>query len=264
MLDFSGKVVWVTGGTSGIGLEVTLTLARLGARVFTNSRRPPEGDVLQRAGIEWGACDVSDWSAVRETAKRVESATGAIDVLISNAAVLRPLGDTWKTDPEEWARAVQINLVGAYNCIRAVLPGMTARDRGNILNVSSGSGGVVRPGWSAYSTSKAALNQLTRSVAHELQETRVRINAIYPYTSDTPMFRDLLASPREELPDHRREYFLRLLEDNEVQSPEAVARCVVWLVSDLSGHRSGEILPCVHGAEWVKSAEQAFGEIVEI
>ena len=90
MLDFSGKVVWVTGGTSGIGLEVTLTLARLGARVFTNSRRPPEGDVLQRAGIEWGACDVSDWSAVRETAKRVESATGAIDVLISNAAVLRP------------------------------------------------------------------------------------------------------------------------------------------------------------------------------
>jgi 3-oxoacyl-[acyl-carrier protein] reductase len=140
---------------------------------------------------------------VHETASRL----GPPEILVNNAGVIEPIAMVAASDPAEWARSIQINLIGAYYAIRAVLPGMLERGHGDIINVSSGA--AMRPleGWGAYCTGKAGLAMLTRSIDLEHRSAGIRVFGFQPGTTDTDMQVTIRASgvnmisriPREQL-----------------------------------------------------------------
>jgi NAD(P)-dependent dehydrogenase (short-subunit alcohol dehydrogenase family) len=209
----AGKVAIVTGASRGIGAAAALALGEAGASVMLAARSLAQAEANARTITAAGGkalaaqCDVSDHAAcqrlVRETAQRL----GPPDILVNNAGVIEPIGMLGATDPKEWVRSIEINLIGAYYAICAVLPGMLERGRGDIINVSSGA--AIRPleGWSAYCAGKAGLAMVTRSIDLEHRAAGIRVFGFQPGTTDTDMQVTIRASgvnvisqiPREQL-----------------------------------------------------------------
>ena len=124
--------------------------------------------------------DVTDQQAVAAAIDTLRRQLGPVDLLVNNAGVSGPFGDAWQVDPEDWWRAVEINLRGVFLCSRAVLPGMTARGAGRIVNITSEAGAFRWPQVSAYSVSKAAVIKFTENLAAEASRSGVRAFSVHP------------------------------------------------------------------------------------
>jgi NAD(P)-dependent dehydrogenase (short-subunit alcohol dehydrogenase family) len=210
MASLDGQVVIVTGASRGIGEATAHALAKEGARVVLTGRSldslKPVADAVGSLA-EAHACDSADYAAFDALVAATRQKHGRLDALVNNAGILDPIATIADSDPAEWARNIQTNLVGAYNAIRAVLPGMIAAGGGTIVNLSSGA--AIRPleGWSAYCSAKAGLHMLTRAVALETEGKKIRIFGFQPGMTDTYMHVQVRASginplsktPRENL-----------------------------------------------------------------
>lgn len=193
MAALSGKVVIVTGASRGIGAGAAEALAAAGAAVMLAARdgklAAKVAGKIEAAGGKAAAqvCDVADYPAVEALVTATTQRFGRPDILINNAGVIEPIVTIAASDPEAWARNVQINLVGAFNAVRAVLPGMVAAGGGTIVNVSSGA--ALRPleGWSAYCAGKAGMAMLTRAIMLEEGANGLRVFGFQPGTTDTDM-----------------------------------------------------------------------------
>jgi 3-oxoacyl-[acyl-carrier protein] reductase len=213
MGSLTGKVIIVTGGSRGIGAAASMALAREGAAVMITARDGNLAADVARGIVEsggqaaWQACDVSDYAAVEALVAATETRFGPVNALINNAGVIEPIATVAESDPSSWARNIEINLTGAYNPIRALLPRMIAAGGGTIVNVSSGA--AIRPleGWSAYCSGKAGLAMLTRAIMLENTANGIRVFGFQPGTTDTDMQVTIRASginvvskiPRENL-----------------------------------------------------------------
>ena len=187
MAALAGKVVIMTGGSRGIGAAGALAMAREGAALMITSR-----DAGGRAAAM--ASDVSDFASVTALVAKTEAELGPVDVLVNNAGVIEPIAGIAEADPAVWARNIQINLVGAFHGVRAVLPGMIVRGGGTIINISSGAAHRPLEGWSAYCTGKAGLAMMTRAIALETAEQKIRVFGFAPGTVDTEMQVQIRAS----------------------------------------------------------------------
>ncbi len=193
MVDLTGKVVIVTGASRGIGAAAAMALGKAGATLMLTARDGAlAGDVAQAVISAGGratarACDVSDYAATQAMVAETLGRFGRLDALINNAGVIDPIARIEDSDPAAWARNIEINLVGAYNAIRAVIQPMVQAGGGTIVNVSSGA--AIRPleGWSAYCTGKAGLHMLTRAIHLELADKGIRVFGFQPGTTDTDM-----------------------------------------------------------------------------
>ncbi|HJQ56297.1 MAG TPA: SDR family oxidoreductase, partial [Vineibacter sp.] len=153
------------------------------------------------------ACDVADYAAVERAVAATRTHLRGLDILINNAGVIEPIAEIATSNPADWARNIAINLVGAYNVVRAILPGMLAGGGGTIVNISSGAAYRPLEGWSAYCAGKAGLAMLTRAIALETQGKAIRVFGFSPGTIDTDMQGQIRASgmnmisriPRAEL-----------------------------------------------------------------
>jgi 3-oxoacyl-[acyl-carrier protein] reductase len=213
MQSLAGMVAIVTGASRGIGAAAALALGQAGASVMLAARDAAQADVnAQRINAAGGtaaakACDVADYAACQRLVRETTQRFGPPDVLVNNAGVIEPIGAVGDTDPDQWARGIEINLIGAYFAIRAVLPGMIARGRGDIINVSSGAALRPQEGWSGYCAGKAGLAMLTRSIDLEHRAAGIRVFGFQPGTTDTDMQVMIRASginpiskiPREQL-----------------------------------------------------------------
>ena len=193
MAELAGKHVLVTGASRGIGAAAAVALAAAGAALRLVAR---DGDrlaevaraIASAAGrAETAICDVTDYAAVSSMVEDALRRRGPIDVLINNAGVVEPIGPVADADPAAWARSIGINLIGAYNVIRAVLPGMLATRAGRIINLSSGAATTPLEGWSAYCSSKAGLAMLTQMVTLEAGPAGIQTFGFSPGTTDTDM-----------------------------------------------------------------------------
>ena len=213
MQGLAGKVAIVTGASRGIGAAAALALGEAGASVVLAARTVAQAEANARQIDAAGgkavamACDVSDYAACQRLVHETTRHFGPPDVLVNNAGVIEPIGMVGETDPTEWARSIEINLIGAYYAIRAVLPGMIERGHGDIINVSSGAALRPQEGWSAYCAGKAGLAMLTRSIDLEHRAAGIRVFGFQPGTTDTDMQVTIRASginmvskiPREQL-----------------------------------------------------------------
>ncbi|MCS7301386.1 MAG: SDR family NAD(P)-dependent oxidoreductase [Fimbriimonadales bacterium] len=220
MENLAGQVALITGGGRGIGAETAKLLAAHGATTIlvarTREQLQATADAIHNAGgkAHWFAADVSDEGAMREVVQSALSITGSIDILVNNAGFIQSVGPIESSDPAEWRRTLEGNLMGLYLTTRLVLPSMLEQGRGQILNVLSIAGARAFAGLSAYSCAKAAGLMFTRILAKEVRKRGVRVMAILPGAVDTAIWGE-----GEGIPD--REKMIR---------PETVAQTIVQML----------------------------------
>ena len=243
--DLRGQVAIVTGAGRGLGRAMTLALARAGALVGAVARSEEQlaetvGSVREAGGKALAiVADVSDAASVQGMALEVERTLGPVDLLVNNAAAVGPLGPMWEADAVEWWHSLEVNLLGPYLCSRALLPGMTARRRGRIINVSTGAATVAVAYMGAYVIAKTALIRLTENLAAELIDSGVYVFAIDPGTVRTAMTGQVLESEagKKWLP-----WFPKLFDRGRDVPAEKAAQLVVQLAAGGADALSGRFL----------------------
>jgi 3-dehydrosphinganine reductase len=190
--SFDGKLALITGGSSGIGLELAKQLASEGARVWILARRKTRlktalGGLASVNGNKPGmlAVDVSDWKQVQATLERFQKETGVPDLLINSAGMVEP-GYIDQIPAETYRQTMEINYLGTVHVTKAILPGMLKRGSGDIVNISSAGGYVTGPGYGAYSPSKFAVRGFSDALRSEVKPRGLRVFLVYPPNTDTP------------------------------------------------------------------------------
>jgi meso-butanediol dehydrogenase/(S,S)-butanediol dehydrogenase/diacetyl reductase len=238
MGEMSGKRVVVTGGSSGIGLETARQLVEAGAEVCLVARR---GDALKRAvadlgGSAWShACDVSVESEIAGLKNALAARWEALEGLVNNAGIA-PMANLEDTDTVTWDAAFSVNVRGPYLLCRSLYDLLEAGSSPAVVNVSSTLAERAIPGMVAYNASKAALNQLTRSVALEWAPA-IRVNAVMPAVVDTPIH-----SSRGMTPTQVRGMG-QMHPLGRVGQTEDVANLIVFLLSYRASWMTGAVVP---------------------
>lgn len=243
LFDFTGKTVLVTGGSRGLGREMVLGFARRGANAVIVSRREESCEAVaaevealgQRA---WAmACNVSNWDALEDLAKRAWAATGGIDVLVNNAGS-SPLAPSSLETPEElFDKVLALNFKGPFR-LTAILGTAMARGRGGaVVNISSTGAIRPRPELAPYAGAKAALNAVTEAFAREYAP-RVRVNAIMPGRFLTDISRVWDDKTRQNA-----EAALR-----RSGEPGEIVTAALYLASDASAFTTGSVIRVDGGA----------------
>ena len=226
MSRFDGRVALVTGGSSGIGLAVADRLQREGAKVaaLDLTEGGPEG-ALSLTG------DVRSSVEIDAAVARTASELGPVDILVCSAGVTGDSLNTVDVSDEEWRRVLAVNADGTFYANRAVIPAMTERNYGRIVNVASIAGKEGNPMAAAYSASKAAVIAMTKAIGKDLAGTNVLVNCIAPAVIETPM----LAQMSE---DHIR-YMIEKIPMGRLGKAEEVAALVCWLASEECSFSTG-------------------------
>ncbi|WBA43777.1 3-ketoacyl-ACP reductase [Hymenobacter canadensis] len=192
MASIAGKNALVTGAGKGIGRAVAIALAQEGVHVALLARTETQlQDVakeIEALGVKAVvlAADIADRAAVEAAVAQATEALGSIDILINNAGI-GTFAKLVDMDPAEWEHIIQVNLMGTYYATRAVLPGMIARETGDIINVASTAGQRGAATTSAYSASKFAVLGLTESLMQEVRKHNIRVSALTPSTVATDL-----------------------------------------------------------------------------
>ena len=238
MAGFDGKVGFVSGGGTGIGLSCAQEIAERGGQVVIGGRRE---DVLRDAAKQLGdhvdfvVCDVRDDASVESAIATTVQRHGSLDLAVNSAGVGSG-GTVLNATAEEFAAVLDTNLTGAYRCMRAEARAMRAAGGGSIVNISSIAGALTHRWMTAYCTSKAGLNMLTRCAADDLGEHGIRVNAVMPGIVPTPIWGG--AVDGGPIVDE----YLSLMPISRVGTVEDVGKLVAFLLSDDAGWITGQCI----------------------
>jgi len=238
--DGRNRLALVTGGCRGIGRAISLRLARAGIDVALADVAPPpsEHDTVQDVRAlgrkcAYFPCDVSKVEQVEALATRVTEEMGTVQILVNNAGITRDQL-LIRMSPDDWDAVLSVNLRGTFLCTKTFARGMMRERWGRIVNVSSVIGLIGNKGQSNYSASKAGIIGLTKSVAKELAERGITVNAVAPGFIDTPMTAGLSQSVRAAL--------LERIPIASPGQPEDVAHAVAFLASEEAKYVTGQVL----------------------
>jgi len=242
--DFKKKTAVITGGAQGFGLDIAKKFLSSGAKVFIWDIDEKElikvVKEISNPNLEYNVVDVTNFNEIQNTVKKITT-NNNIDILINNAGITGPTTELWNYNNDEWNKIVQINLMGTFYCCKSIVPNMIKNNYGRIVNVASVAGKDGNPNASAYSSAKAGIIGLTKSLGKELADKNIAVNAVTPSTANTKIL--------NQMSEKHVKYMLskvprgRFLELNEFSS------LVCWLSSeensfstaavfDISGGRS--------------------------
>jgi 3-oxoacyl-[acyl-carrier protein] reductase len=269
-IDLSGRVALVTGGSRGLGRADALTLARAGADVVIADiqiesdagedveRYGPLAQAARAQGLVFSEatakeiqgmrrraaaikCDVTNRGEVEATVARTVDEFGSIDILVNNAGTLDHVGQLGDQVPELWERDLRVNLTGAFNCAQAVWPHMRERAWGRIVNMASVAGTLGGFGQASYSTTKAGLIGLTKTLALEGARHGITCNAIVPGIIGTEAFN--FGNPE------MNERMVKRVAMRRPGEPQEIANTIAFLCSDLASYITGVALNVSGGIE---------------
>lgn len=233
---FAGQVAVVTGGVSGIGFAVCQRLVAEGARLaIWDVNKAALADASERLGtqVHTEALDLTDAAAVQAAADGTAKALGRLDILVASAGITGPNKPVAEYPIDEWKRVMDVNVNGVFYCNRAVVPHMKANDYGRIVNIASVAGKEGNPNASAYSTSKAAVMGLTKSLGKELAQTGIRVNCVTPAAVKTPIF--------DQMTQQHIDFMLSKIPMGRFGQVEEVAAMICWLASAEASFSTGAV-----------------------
>jgi 3-oxoacyl-[acyl-carrier protein] reductase len=240
-MRLAGKTAIVTGGASGIGAGIARRFVAEGARVAIADLDLTAARALAaelRPNAMAVATDVTDRDSVAALATIVEAAFGTLDVLVNNAGIGHPPQLLEDLPDDDFERILAVNVRSIYLTARAFVPGMKARGRGVILNIGSTAGVSPRPRLTWYNASKGWVITATRSMAVELAPSGIRVNAINPVASETPLLATFMGTDTPEV----RARFLATIPLGRFATPADMANAATFLCSDEAGMITGVAL----------------------
>jgi NAD(P)-dependent dehydrogenase (short-subunit alcohol dehydrogenase family) len=263
-MDLIGRTAIITGANQGLGRAIATSFVRAGASVLLVARGE---ELLQRAEKELAALatqpgqivrsmrgDVSDPESCAALIKRAQELLSEVTILVNNAGIYGPMGRIEEVDWTAWVETIQINLFGTVLMCRGVIPLMRARGYGKIINLSGGGATAPLPRISAYAASKVAIVRLTETLAEELRDAHIDVNAIAPGALNTRMLDEVLAAGLEKV---GQSFYERALKQrDEGGAPlEKGAALAVFLASAVSDGITGRLLSAVWD-DWASLPEK--------
>jgi 3-oxoacyl-[acyl-carrier protein] reductase len=239
---FAGRNAVITGGASGIGFAIARRLHSEGARVCLWDMN---SDALAKASAELGercqgvVVNVTQWAEVEAAAAKAAATRGCIDVLVASAGITGPNGVTWEYPLDSWAKVIDININGVFHSCRAVVPHMLNGGYGRIVTIASVAGKEGNPNASAYSTSKAAVIGLTKSLGKELAQKNITVNAVTPAAVRTALF--------DQMSDAHIEFMLSKVPMGRFGKLEEISALVCWLASEECSFSTGAVFDASGG-----------------
>ncbi len=236
--DFNDRVAIVTGGAQGIGLAVTERILAGGGTVaiWDHDRAVLEATAarLERSSaVQALVVDIGELAAVENATQAVVDRFGRIDILINNAAIVGPNLKTWEYPPQAFSDVVHIGLTGTFYCCRSVVPHMMAHKYGRIVNISSIAGKEGNPNAVAYSSAKAGVIALTKSLGKELAELNIAVNAVTPAFART-------ALSLQQSPEHIA-YILSKIPRGRMLELSEAASMICWLATSENSFTTGAV-----------------------
>jgi NAD(P)-dependent dehydrogenase (short-subunit alcohol dehydrogenase family) len=260
------KVALIVGAGRGIGEAIALHFAAEGARLVVAARSNAELEaVAQKVRTGGGiahvvAVDVAVPGEVTHLIQKSIAAFGQIDILVNAAGTYGPIGRVWEIDAQEWVNAFSVNLFGTFLLCQAVLPHMIRAGRGKIINFSGGGATSPLCRFTAYGVSKAAVVRLTETLAEEVKEFNIQVNAIAPGAVDTKL-QDSVMAAGEKAGDLLQRIH-RLRETGEGGTPREVpAALAVFLASDDSRNLTGRLISAPND-KWESWTDERIAQVM--
>ena len=226
--DLNNRVAVVTGGAQGFGLAITERFIEAGAKVVIwdideNAAKDAIGKVKSE-NLSHQIVDVTNFEIVNKNLEEVEKKYGKIDIFVNNAGIAGMNTTVAEYPLDEWKKVMNLNLNSVFYCCKAVVPFMLKNDYGRIVNIASIAGKEGNPNASAYSTSKAGVIGLTKSLGKELAQKNIAVNCVTPAAAKTRIF--------DQMTDEHINYMLSKIPRNKFAKVEELASLVTWLASE--------------------------------
>jgi 2-dehydro-3-deoxy-L-rhamnonate dehydrogenase (NAD+) len=237
--DLKGRRAVVTGGAQGFGRAIAERFVASGARVAiwdldeTETTKAAAEIGGERGAVSTQIVDVSQIDQVDAAARATADALGGIDILVANAGIAGPNHKTWEYPPDEWRRVIEIDLMSVFYCCRAIIPMMVAQNYGRIVTISSVAGKEGNANASAYSTAKAGVIALTKSLGKELATENIAVNCITPAAAKTRIF--------EQMSQSHLDWMLSKIPRGRFLHIDELASLATWLASEENSFSTGSV-----------------------
>jgi NAD(P)-dependent dehydrogenase (short-subunit alcohol dehydrogenase family) len=249
-VTLNGKVAIITGANQGLGLEISRKYVNAGASIvmcarnvdlLTRAHKELTSGLVQGQVIQVIPADVSDSKNVEQVVKTALRRFGRIDILVNNAGIYGPMGPIGAVDWAQWIKAIEINLFGSILMCRAVLPTMKGQHKGKIIQLSGGGATNPMPNISAYAVSKAAIVRFAETLAEEVREFKIDVNAIAPGALNSRMLDEVLAAGPEKV---GQAFYDKSIKQKEAGGTgfDKGAELAVFLASDTSNGITGKLI----------------------
>ncbi len=226
--DLNNRVAVVTGGAQGFGLAITERFIEAGAKVviwdIDESLAEEAIDKVKSESLSHQIVDVTNFEVVNKNLEEVEKKYGKIDIFVNNAGITGMNTTVADYPLDEWNKVINVNLNSVFYCCKAVVPFMIKNDYGRIVNIASIAGKEGNPNAGAYSTSKAGVIGLTKSLGKELAQKNIAVNCVTPAAAKTRIF--------DQMTEEHINYMLSKIPRNKFAKVEELASLVTWLASE--------------------------------
>lgn len=239
-MDFKNKVALITGASRGIGKQIALDIASMGATVVANYPHSDDSadqtvEEIEKAGGKaiMSEFDVSDSESVQREINSIIEQLGAIHILVNNAGITRD-GLFMRMSEDDWNKVYEVNLKGVFNCTKAVIRNMVKQKFGRVVNISSVVGEMGNAGQINYSSTKAGVIGFTKSAAKEFGSRGITVNAVAPGFVDTDITRGL--------PEELKEKYLEGVPLKRFGTTKDISNVVTFLASEQASYITGEVI----------------------